>query len=160
MKKFLIVVLAVVIAAAVTYTATGSACEGMIEKAEKAELGAKIAKVEVYSTNADDDYTYASTGAFYVYGCDLNNAGIIAAKVGNILGTAVFYDAETELSKVLDAYKAEKLSVQKEKDFTIVYAYSEGCGKGVVTDGMTVNLQIVIKGDSTIVGSPLIMGSY
>ena len=78
----------------------------------------------------------------------------------NILGAAVFYGRRLLLSDVLKEYGAEALSVRKDGDVVTVYAYAKGCGYGVETDGMTVNLQIVLKEDATVIGSPLIMGSY
>lgn len=160
MKKFMLIILAVAVAAAITYTATGRSSEGLIEKADSAQLSADIAKVEVYAKGESDVYTYTEAGAFNVYRCNLRGAGIIVSEVDNILGAAVFYDRELTLSEVLEAYGAKSLSVQKTQDCTIVYAYSQGCGYGVETDGKTVNMQIVLKDGSTVVGCPLIMGSY
>lgn len=160
MKKFLLIVFAVVIAAAVTYTAAGKSSEGLIDKAGEADLCADVAKVEIYAKGTSEDYTYVSTGAFNVYGCQIGSAGMIAAKVDNILGAAVFYDAKLALSDVLEAYGAKALSIDEENGCTVVYAYSKGCGYGVETDGNVVNMQIVLKEGATVVGSPLIMGSY
>ena len=47
MKKFLLIVFAVVIAAAVTYTAAGKSSEGLIDKAGEADLWADVAKGEI-----------------------------------------------------------------------------------------------------------------
>lgn len=160
MKKFLLIILIVAVAATITYTAAGRSSEGLIEKAENASLCANIDKVEIYAKGVNDDYTYASTGAFNVYGCKIGGAGIIAKNVDNILGAAVFYDRELVLTDVLKAYGAKSLSIHKDGDVITVYAYAKGCGYGVETDGMTVNMQIVLKEGCTVIGSPLIMGSY
>lgn len=160
MKKFLLIVFAVVIAATVTFAAAGNPSEGIIDKATNARLGAEVAKVEIYAKGGSEDYTYFSTGAFNVYDCKIGSAGIIAAKVDNILGAAVFYDEKMQLSDVLEAYGAKALSIDEENGYTVVYAYSEGCGNGVKADGKVINMQIVLKKGATVVGSPLIMGSY
>lgn len=160
MKKFMLIILAVVTAAVITYAAAGSSSEGLIEKAESAGLSADIQKVEVYAKGANGNFTYTDAGAFNVYGCNLGGAGIILENVDNILGAAVFYDRELRLSDVLEAYGARSLTIHKTENCTIVYAYSEGCGYGVEADGKTVNLQIVLKDGATVVGSPLVMGSY
>lgn len=160
MKKFLLIVFAVVVAATVTYTAAGRSSAGLIAKAEDADLRAGVAKVEIYAKGASEEYTYVSTGAFNVYGCQMSSAGTIVEKVDSVLGAAVFYDEKLPLSDVLGAYGAKALSIYEENGYTVVYAYSEGCGYGVETDGNVVNMQIVLKEGATVVGSPLIMGSY
>ena len=160
MKKFMLVILAVVVAAVITFAATGRSSEGLIEKAQSAELGINVSRVEVYAKGACDDYTYTQTGAFNIYGCKLSGAGIIVANVDNILGTAVFYDAELRLSDVLEQYGAKSMIIQSGENCVNVYAYAKGCGYGVEIDGERVNMQIVLKDGQTVIGCPLVMGSY
>lgn len=160
MKKFMLIVLAVVVAATVTYAAAGRSSEGLVQKAENAALGAPVRKVEVYATGQSKSFTYTGTGAFNVYTCNLSGAANVIDGVDGVLGAAVFYDAKLTLSDVLEEYGAKAVSIEKGEDCTLIYAYSEGCGRGVVTDGKKINLQIVLKENATVVGSPLVMGSY
>lgn len=160
MKKFMLIVFAVAIAAAITYTAANGYTDEFIEKTQNAGLSAGVEKVEVYAKGLNEDYTYTSTGAFYVYGCKLSSAGIITANVDNILGTAVFYDRELALSDVLEAYGACSVIIQSAEDCINVYAYADGLGQGVEIDGKAINVQIVLKEGKTVVGCPLVMGSY
>lgn len=160
MKKFLLLVFAVAVAATVTCTAAGRSSEGLIDKAQEADLIAGVSKVEIYATGESEEFTYVPTGVFNVYGCQIESAGMIIENVDNILGAAVFYDEKLALSDVLDAYGAKALSIDERDGYTTVYAYSEGCGYGVEADGRVVNVQIVLKEGATVVGSPLIMGSY
>ena len=103
MKKFLLIVFAVVIAAAVTYTAAGKSSEGLIDKAGEADLCADVAKVEIYAKGTSEDYTYVSTGAFNVYGCQIGSAGMNAAKMGNNLGVAVLFCSKLVLFDLFEA---------------------------------------------------------
>lgn len=160
MKKFMLIVLAVVVAATVTYAAAGRSSEGLVDKAENAALNADIRKVEVYAKGESQSFTYTGTGAFNVYTCDLAGAGTVLSDVDGVLGAAVFYDGRLTLSDVLEEYGATAISIEEGENCTLVYAYAKGCGRGVVSDGRQINMQIVLKEDATVVGSPLVMGSY
>lgn len=159
MKKFMLVLFVVAVAAAVTWTAAQGSVDGFVQKACDARL-ASVERVEVYAKGADKNYTYTATGAFNIYASELSAAGIIVSDVDNILGAAVYYDDELSLDDVLEAYDAVSLIIQSGEDCVIVYGYSDGCGKTVSVDGKKVNVQIVLKKGRTVVGSPLIMGSY
>lgn len=160
MKKFTLTVFVLIIAAIITYTAATQSGVVFAEKCGECLLSYNVKKTEVYSKECDKGLTFTDAGSFYVYRCKLQDAGMIADKLGNILGVAVFYDGEIALSEVLGQYDAKAVVIDTDQGFTNVYAYSDKLGKGVMLDGEEINIQIAIKDGQTVVGSPLIIGSY
>ena len=64
------------------------------------------------------------------------------------------------LEKVLADYDAKIVKVEKFDGGVSYYCYSCKLKDGIVLDGEFVNLQVAIKKESTVIGTPIIFGGY
>lgn len=67
----------------------------------------------------------------------------------------------SKVERILAKAKAKLIKTEKiDADLTVFYAYSPCLLKSVRLFGRNVNLMIALNGNSVVVGSPLIKGSY
>ena len=64
------------------------------------------------------------------------------------------------LEETLGRYNATVVKVEECSGGVSYYCYSSKLKGGLVIDGMTVNLQIAMKGKTTVLGTPIIFGGY
>ena len=64
------------------------------------------------------------------------------------------------LEETLARYGATVVKVEECSGGVSYYCYSSKLKGGLVIDGMTVNLQIAMKGKTTVLGTPIIFGGY
>ena len=64
------------------------------------------------------------------------------------------------LEDVLIRYSARVVKVEEFAGGVSYYCYSPKLKKGIVIDGVAVNLQIAVKGESVVLGTPIIFGGY
>ncbi len=64
------------------------------------------------------------------------------------------------VKSVIETLKARIIKTENVGDITVIYAYSPMILKSVKLHGVTINLMIAKTSDRTVVGSPLIKGSY
>lgn len=117
-------------------------------------------KYEVFATGENlggGVYMYGDT---YMYETDVYNADV-ALKFGNIVGVSAKYEGDYDkFNEILKLYGIATVKSEIIDNVHIVYGISEKCGRCLVVDGNTVNIQVAINGNTITVGTPLIMGSY
>lgn len=159
MKKFILIILAILIATAVTYSSDNADdVQTMTEKTQK--YFSNIQKVEIYSKDVCENANYIQTGVFNIYECNLQNAGMIAKNMDKLLGVAMFMDRQLSADELLKNFNAEIIDSTQDSSLKIIYAYSPLLDNGVEIDNKKVNLQIAVGQNKTVIGSPLIMGAY
>lgn len=67
---------------------------------------------------------------------------------------------EEILERLLERYSASVVKVENFSDGVSYYCYSPKLKKGIVLDGVVVNLQIAVKGERVALGTPIIFGGY
>ena len=68
--------------------------------------------------------------------------------------------ADVVLETVLSKYSASVVKVEEFCDGVSYYCYSPKLKKGIVIDGVMINLQIAVKDESVVMGTPIIFGGY
>ncbi len=64
------------------------------------------------------------------------------------------------LEELLTKYGATVVKVEEFLDGVSYYCYSPKLKGGLVIDGRMVNLQVAVKGERTVLGTPIIFGGY
>ena len=148
MRKVLVSVLFVLIVI-VTYSVPILMQEGVC--AEKYEVFANGKNV------GGGVYLYGDT---YMYETSEYNEKI-AMNFGNVIGVSAKYKGDyDDFNKLIKKYGIAITKSEIIDNVHIVYGISEKCGRCLVTDGNTVNIQVALNGNNITVGTPLIMGSY
>lgn len=100
-------------------------------------------------------------GIGYTYSCSVNEYSNLTKRV-QIDGVSFETTLHpNEIIKIIGAKIVEKQRiVQNESDYEIFYCYVENVNNYVMSNNKRVNLQIAFNGERTIVGIPLILGSY
>lgn len=101
------------------------------------------------------------TGFSYMYFCDSADAGALRAKFSKIDGESIAipdWAGGAGVAEVVGRlrYRVVLCSGLGE----VVYAYSPRDKGYIVFDGKKVNLQVSLRGDTVVVGWPVILGSY
>lgn len=68
--------------------------------------------------------------------------------------------ADGVLEDVLIKYSARVVRVEEFAGGVSYYCYSPKLKKGIVIEGVAINLQIAVKGESVVLGTPIIFGGY
>lgn len=148
MRKVVVCVLFVLVAV-VTYSIPTFA-QG-VEKAEK---------YEVFASGADVGggiYMYGDTYMYELVEYDEK----VAIKFGNVIGVSAKYKGDyDDFNKLIKKLGIATVKSEIIDNVHIVYGISERCGRCLVVDGNTVNIQVALNGNNITVGTPLIMGSY
>lgn len=69
-------------------------------------------------------------------------------------------ECEALVAELLAQYEAEVLKKEEFADGVSYYCYSEKLKKGIILDGVTVNLHLVVKENCIALGTPVIFGGY
>lgn len=77
-------------------------------------------------------------------------------------GESVRVTCQTDgvLEVVLAQYSASIVKVEEFCDGVSYYCYSPKLKKGIVIDGVMINLQIAVRGEEVVMGTPIIFGGY
>ena len=68
--------------------------------------------------------------------------------------------ADGVLEDVFIKYSARIVKVEEFAGGVSYYCYSPKLKKGIVIEGVAINLQIAVKGESLVLGTPIIFGGY
>ncbi len=68
--------------------------------------------------------------------------------------------ADGVLEDVFIKYSARIVRVEEFAGGVSYYCYSPKVKKGIVIEGVAINLQIAVKGESLVLGTPIIFGGY
>lgn len=80
---------------------------------------------------------------------------------GGVSGESVrFFGGDEEINKIIKRLKVDVRQRQEFANISTFYGYSAALGEGLMLEGQKINIQIVKKGNTVIIGTPLIMGSY
>lgn len=80
---------------------------------------------------------------------------------GGVSGESIrFQGGDEEINKIIKRLRIEIRQSQKFANISTFYGYSARLGEGVTLEGRKINIQIVKKGNTVIVGTPLVLGSY
>ena len=91
--------------------------------------------------------------------CDQKTAKEKVKIVKNKIQSVQFYfDKDDE--KVIDKLKFTLVNEKQIEDIKVLEGYSPLCGAGYQIDKKNINVQIAIKGDEIVVGTPLILTGY
>ena len=130
-----------------------------------------VALILMFTVNERENFSLLDyfSGEYTVYTSNKNEENAVDLgfcyigdkKMSNsILGESI----EVENIEPLEALKSLNAKIVKtevlENGTTIIYAYSGLINKNVLVFNKKVNLQIAIRDDITIIGWPLIMGSF
>lgn len=153
MKKIILLVVAIVVAVALTY---------QTDVGKLLPSGAKTC--EFYIAGEVDeirDVKMVKVGDMTIASSNFKNYSIVSKQLGNILGVAVRYDKGTvSVDDILRETSAKLVKVEQSENYVCYYAHSNLLKKSVNVDDKDINLQIAITQNGIIVGSPMIMGSY
>ncbi len=79
--------------------------------------------------------------------------------LGEVKGESAVYGGD-RYEEFSQKFGAELLFTEQAGGATSYYLYSPALGRGISVKGETVNLQIAVGGGRTVVGTPLIFGSW
>ncbi len=80
---------------------------------------------------------------------------------GGVSGESVrFNGGDEDIDRVIKRLRIDIKQRQEFANITAFYGYSPRLGEGVTVGGEKINIQIVKRGNTVIIGTPLIMGSY
>lgn len=127
--------------------------------------------VVAYRVNGFALATYVEDGEYSLYYEDggmskeysLTAFQTIFARLGKggVSGESVRFSGDDEdIDRIIKKLNIEIKDSQRLANLTTLYGYSARLGGGVMLDGQKINIQIVRKGNTVIIGTPLIMGSY
>lgn len=87
---------------------------------------------------------------------------VTAIEIPFIRGERVELDYESGeiLEQILERYTASVVKVEENAGVVSYYCYSPKLKRGIVIDGAVVNLQIAVKAESMVLGTPIIFGGY
>lgn len=95
------------------------------------------------------------------YSLTLFEAIFLRLRKGGVSGESVrFCGGDEEINKIIKRLRIDIRQRQEFANISTFYGYSARLGEGVTLEGQKINIQIVKKGNTVIVGTPLIMGSY
>ena len=78
----------------------------------------------------------------------------------NVIGESISIE-NLEVGSAITTLKARVIKTETLEDGTcVIYAYSSLIDENITVDGKKVNLQIATKGNRSVIGWPLILGSY
>lgn len=81
-------------------------------------------------------------------------------QISNIVGESIMVE-NLEVSTAIDVLKARVVKTEYLEDgTTIIYAYTNLISQYVKLQNQKINLQLAIKNEKTIIGWPLILGSF
>ena len=69
-------------------------------------------------------------------------------------------EKESFVAELLERYEAKLLKTEEFSDGVSYYCYSDKLKQGIVIDGVTVNLHLVVKQKEIALGTPIIFGGY
>lgn len=113
--------------------------------------------VEVFS-DCDTFIVYAQGQSAFGIGAELDRAQARQAVLESCDGITI--QTDLTLLQALQRLSVSNYEVMRLDGITIVCGYSPLLKGGVLLDGRFVNIQLAFRDDKTIIGSPLIFGSY
>lgn len=120
-------------------------------------------KVNFYSLTEldEEDLKTVNAGNFYIITSSKEKEKEIEAKLDVIIGKS--YELENagfDLDKFISKYRFEIKIIQNLENSEVWYLYSNKLNGEIAVNGKIINLQIAVKENSIIAGSPVILGSY
>ena len=114
--------------------------------------------LNIYTGSKINDYETILSGNGYYFICSVDDYRNLNLEIDGI-------SFETNLSpeeifKKLNIRIQSQQQLQLENPIEIYYCYIEGVNRSVFIENKKVNLQIAYDGEKTILGLPLILGSY
>ena len=132
--------------------------------------GVGIPRSTQLETIADGIYSFYSTdrvespyitntidlGFSYIYECQSTDASKVRQLLNRVDGESILFTTDISKRKILDHLGARIVSVS---GFGI-YAYTPRTNNYITNNNRKINIQIAQKGNKTVIGSPIILGSY
>lgn len=119
-----------------------------------------------YSNQTDFSFsTYFNSGTITKYTEDNCNASILPNisinSNGKIIGESIYFE-QLEVGNALSTLKAKVLFTEyiSNRDLTVIYCSSPLIEKSVMVKDYSVNLQIATTDNYTVIGWPMILGSF
>ncbi|MDD4110311.1 MAG: hypothetical protein PHS54_02030 [Clostridia bacterium] len=120
-----------------------------------------IKTLTVYAKQPIDSFDSNLSGNGYKFDCSIQDYENLKNK-RNIQG--ISFETSLKPQEIINRLKLKIQSTQKllreNETIIIYYCYVENVGNSIILSNKKVNLQIAFNGQSSIVGMPLILGSY
>ena len=69
-------------------------------------------------------------------------------------------NGEEKARELIAEYNGKVLFTERAGGTLSYYCFAKGLGKGILLDGVFVNLHIAIRGDTCAVGTPILFGGF
>ena len=99
-------------------------------------------------------------GFSFIYFTRSEDAAELRRLFTRIDGESITLDIKQSTSEILKKLQARQVSRDRIGDLTTIYAYSPKVPTYIIVDGERINIQIAQANNRTLIGFPIILGSF